>query len=115
MEENIIRWIHYDDKIKILNEKIKNLREKKNNIHDQIFDELLLSNRDTFPKFSIDNINTLICPQTTNVYENYTNKFMEECFSEYFNSKEEASKLIEFMKSKRKIEKKYILKRDVLK
>ena len=115
MEENIIRWIHYDDKIKILNDKLKNLREKKNDINNEIFDHLLLDHRETFPKFSIDNINTIITPQTTNVYENYTNKFLEECFHEYFNSKEEATKLIEFMKSKRKIEKKNILKRDVLK
>ena len=55
-------------------------------------------------------MNTSIVPTVNNSYEGYTNKFLTECFREYFNSEEEAKKLLLFMKDKRKVEKKISLK-----
>ena len=57
-------------------------------------------------------LNTSIIPTVSNSYEGYSNKFLLECFSDYFNSEEKAKELIQFMKSKRKVEKKYSLKRE---
>ena len=39
-------------------------------------------------------------------YENYTNKFYKDCFTEFLGSGEKANELIQFMKQKRKVEEK---------
>ena len=47
----------------------------------------------------------------TKTYENYTNKFYMDCFTEFLGSEEKAKELIDFMKKKRKVETKITLKR----
>ncbi len=39
-ESNIKQWVGYDNQIKELNEKIKNFREKKNNISNDILNNV---------------------------------------------------------------------------
>ena len=45
---------------------------------------------------------------------NYTNKFYKDCFTEFLNSEEKANQLLKFMKSKRKVKNKIIIKRDFI-
>ena len=116
MDQKIVQWVQCDDKIKEYNDKSKSVREMKEQLSKDIIDELDIVNKDksSMPIFNIGVLKTSITPQVNNSYESLTNKFLAECFREFFDSEEEAKKLLLFIKNKRKVEKKYSLKRDVL-
>ena len=117
METKIVQWVQCDDQIKEytdkMKEKIKSVKEKRDELSDEILNELKINDLEKaqIPTFNIQSMNTSIIPTVNNSYEGYTNKFLTECFREYFNSEEEAKKLLLFMKGKRKVEKKFSLKR----
>ena len=116
MDQKIVQWVQCDDKIKEYNDKSKTVREMKDKLSQEIMTEIDIANKDkkSLPTFNIQALQTSITPQINNSYESLTNKFLAECFREYFNSEEEAKKLLLFIKNKRKVEKKYSLKRDKL-
>ena len=116
METKIVQWVHCDDKIKEYNQKSKSIKEMKDKLSQEIMNEIDIENKDkkSLPTFNIQALKTSIIPQISNTYENYTSKFYKECFTEYLGSEEKANELIQFMKSKRKVEKKYSLKREIL-
>ena len=109
MEQNILKWIQYDNKIKEYNDKMKLLKEERDKISGSMIQEVF-TNED-LPVYNVTNLNTSIAFQKTNVYENYTNKFCKECFSEFLGSEEKAEDLLKFMKQKRKVEQKINIKR----
>ena len=120
MDQKIVQWVQCDNQIKEYNdkmkEKIKPIKERKDELEQDIIAELDVPNKDKseLPTFNIQALNTSIKPQVNNSYEGLTNKFLTECFRDYFGSEEEAKKLLLFIKDKRKVEKKFSLKRDIL-
>lgn len=120
MESKIVQWVQCDDQIKSYNdkmkEKLKPVKEMRDKLSEEILHEIDIGNveKSKIPTFNIQALNTSIIPTVSNSYEGYSNKFLLECFSEYFDSDEKAKELITFMKNKRKVEKKYSLKREVL-
>ena len=116
MDQKIVQWVQCDDKVKDYNEKSKSIKEMRDKLGQEIISELDIQNKDksSMPIFNIPTLQTSISPHVTNSYENYTNTFYKECFSEFLGSEDKANELVTFMKSKRKVEKKYSLKRDVL-
>ena len=99
-----------------MKEKLKPVKEMRDKLGDEILQEINISNieKSQIPTFNIQALNTSIVPTVNNSYEGYTNKFLSDCFTEYFNSEEKAKELLTFMKNKRKVEKKYSLKRNIL-
>lgn len=120
METKIVQWVQCDNQLKEYNdkmkEKMKPVKEMRDKLSDEILQEIDVSNveKSKIPTFNIQALNTSIVPTVSNSYEGFSNKFLLECFSEYFDSDERAKELIQFMKNKRKVEKKYSLKREVL-
>lgn len=120
MESKIVQWVQCDDQIKEYNdkmkEKIKPVKEMRDKLGDEILQEINISNieKSQIPTFNIQALNTSIVPTVNNSYEGFTNKFLSDCFTEYFNSEEKSKELLTFMKNKRKVEKKYSLKRNHL-
>ncbi len=120
MESKIVQWVQCDNQIKEYNnkmkEKIKPVKEMRDKLSDEILQEINISDieKSKIPTFNIQALNTSIIPTINNSYEGFTNKFLNDCFTEYFNSEEKAKELLIFMKGKRKVEKKFSLKRNVL-
>tara|TARA_B100001094_G_C17579892_1_gene506885 strand:- start:29 stop:403 length:375 start_codon:yes stop_codon:yes gene_type:complete len=120
MESKIVQWVQCDNQLKEYNdkmkEKIKPVKEMRDKLSEEILHEIDIGNveKSQIPTFNIQAMNTSIIPTVNNSYEGYSNKFLNECFSEYFDSGDKAKELITFMKSKRKVEKKFSLKREVL-
>jgi len=120
MDQKIVQWVQCDNQLKEYNDKMKGkmkpLKEMKEQLEQEIIVELDVPNKEKsdLPTFNIQALNTSIKPQVNNSYEGLTNKFLTECFQDYFNSEEEAKKLLLFIKSKRSIEKKYSLRREIL-
>lgn len=120
MESKIVQWVQCDNQIKEYNEKMKEkiapVKQMRDKLSEEILHEINISNieKSQIPTFNIQALNTSIIPTVSNSYEGYSNKFLLECFTEYFNSEEKAKELLTFMKNKRKVEKKYSLKRNYL-
>jgi hypothetical protein len=120
MDQKIVQWVQCDNQIKEYNdkmkEKIKPIKERKDKLEQEIIVELDVPNKDKseLPTFNIQALQTSIKPHVNNSYEGITNKFLSECFTDYFGSSEESKKLLLFIKDKRKVEKKFSLKRDIL-
>ena len=109
MEQTIIKWIQFDDKIKEYNERCKGLREEKEKLSHSLLESVDESEK--LPIYNITNLNTSLTFQKSKTYENYTNKFYKECFTEFLGSEEKANELIQFMKQKRKVDEKLAIKR----
>lgn len=120
METKIVQWVQCDNQLKEYNDKMKDkmkpVKEMRDKLGDEILQDLNIGELDKshIPTFNIQALNTSVAPTVTKSYESYTNKFYKECFGEYFGSDEKADDLIKFMKNRRKVEKKFTLKRDIL-
>lgn len=113
MEQHIISWVNYDNKLKEYNEKCKLIRQEKEKLSESILNSIDLTiDKKKLPIYQISELNVSITPSKIKSYEGYTNKYLSECFTEYFKSGEEAEKLLSFLKHKRKVEEKCVLKRD---
>ena len=113
MEEEIVKWIQCDNKLKEYNEKIKVLRDHKDVLSGHIFDhyEIHSKTKDQHPEFNVTALDTRLGFHTSNNYESLNYKFLKECLHEYFSSEEKAQELISFIRNKRKKEEKISLKR----
>ena len=120
MESKIVQWVQCDNQIKEYNDKMKEkiapVKQMRDKLSDEILQEIDIGNveKSNIPTFNIQALNTSIVPTVNNSYEGFTNKFLSDCFTEYFNSEEKSKELLTFMKNKRKVEKKYSLKRNHL-
>ena len=117
MEQQVVTWVKYDDKIKEYQERVKKLREERDKIGESLIQSVETNeevDKKNLPKYNITQMNSSLAFQQSKTYENYTNKFYEECFTEFLGSEERAKELLEFMKNKRKVETKITLKRGYL-
>ena len=113
MEQQIVAWVQYDNKLKEYNEKCKLVRQEKEKLSESILNSIdLTREKHELPKYQISELNVSITPSKTKSYEGFTNKYLSDCFTEYFKSEEEAKKLLSFLKKKRKVEERCVLKRD---
>ena len=133
MEQQIVQWVLYDNKLKEYADKSKRLRNERDSLQNDILNRLTVpsstKNKD-MPQFNIDALNTkLSCYQSTS-YETINFKFLKRCFTAYFvestrsteESEEAAIKkadvlseeLLDFIKSQRSSEQKMTLKREKL-
>ena len=107
-QTDIIKWVQYDNKIKEYNDKCKQLREERDKIGSSMIETV---DKDALPTINITQMNASLAFHKSKTYENYTNKFYKDCFTEFLDSEEKATELIQFMKGKRKVEEKITLKR----
>ena len=117
MEEKIVKWVQYDDKIREYNDKNKLLKDEKDKLGVSIMQGLEIDetrNNKEMPQFKIESLNTRVLCHQSNNYEGLTNKFLAECFREYFDSEEKAKELLLFLKNKRQVNKKMVLKREYM-
>lgn len=107
---DIINWILLDDKIKKYNAKCKELKLLKNDYHDKIIDNLSDKNQE----FIIENKNMKIYVAKNSNYSSFTDKFLLNSFNEFFKDVEKAECLLRFIKEKRTVEEKFLLKTKTL-
>jgi predicted nuclease with TOPRIM domain len=99
LQNNIKEWVVLDNKIKKINDSMKEFKDKKNELTDKILDHISINNM---------NINTInISDGKLNFIETkqatiLSYKFLQECFKEFFiNDEHKANELFEFIKNKR--------------
>ena len=98
LEENIKKWVVLDNQQKKLNEQVKELRTKKNDLTTNIITNFSEKNiKSPIIKIS-DGRLSLTETQHANVI---SFKFLFDTFKEYFEDEKEANELLDFVKSKR--------------
>src|SRR5210317_2123185 len=98
MEQQVVTWVKYDDKIKEYQERVKKLREERDKIGESLIQSVETNeyvDKKNLPKYNITQMNSSLAFQQSKTYENYTNKFYEECFTEFLGSEERAKELLE--------------------
>ena len=99
-EQNIQQWILIDNQIRGLNDKLKELREKKNNLTENInqhVEETNLSNATV--KISDGQLKFVKMKET----QPLTFKYLETCLSEIIKNEDQVHKIIEYIKNKREV------------
>ena len=116
METQIVQWVHYDNKLKEYNEKSKAIRKEKDKLSEEIFESLQIheKEKDKLPHVMIESMNTKIQFQKSTVYESLNYKFLATSLEDYFQSKEKAEEVIDFIRNKRSHEPKVSMKRDFI-
>jgi hypothetical protein len=99
-EQQIQQWVAIDNQMKILNDNMKELRDKKNNISKQInnhIENVQLSN--TSIKITDGQLKFVKIKET----QQLTFKYLEICLSEIIKNEEQVKKIVDYIKNKREI------------
>jgi len=99
-QSEIKEWVNLDSQSKILNEKLKEIRNKKNDITDNILDFVESNNLSSSTIKITDG--KLKFAQTKQISP-ITLGFLETCFMELFHNEDKVVEIMEFIKSKREI------------
>jgi hypothetical protein len=99
-EENIQKWVSVDNQMRVLNEKIKELREKKNDLSTTIT-EYLEENQMDYPTIQISDGKLKFTK--TRVSEPLTFKYLEKSLSEIIRNETQVKKIIEHIKKNREV------------
>ena len=92
----IQQWISFDNELKILNEKIKEIRNKKHNLLNDIFKQHPINSTINLGKDTLKIINTRITPPLTF-------KYLEKSLGEIIKNDTQVNQIIEHIKSHRVI------------
>jgi hypothetical protein len=88
-EQYTQQWIIIDNKLKVLNEQIKELREKRNSLNENLI------------KYSNNNNNNKLKFVNTKVYEPLTFKYLEKSLGEIIKNDLQVKLIVEQLKIKR--------------
>jgi len=98
--ENIKTWVLIDTKLKMVNEKIREMREKKSYLLNQINDYVYENNmKET--KIEITDGELLFCERKE--YAPLTYKYLEECLQNVISDESHVEHIMNYIKSNRKI------------
>ena len=96
----IKEWVNLDSQSKLLNEKLKDIRNRKNEISDNIFEFVESNNLSSSTiKISDGKLKFAQSKQTAPI----TLGFLETSLMELFNNEDKVGEIMEYIKSKREI------------
>jgi hypothetical protein len=99
-QNEIKEWVNLDSQSKLLNEKLKDIRNRKNEISDNIFEFVETNNLSSSTiKISDGKLKFTQSKQTAPI----TLGFLETCLMDLFNNEDKVGEIMEFIKSKREI------------
>ncbi len=98
-EENIKKWVYYDNKTKELNDQIKTIRSNKSSLTEEIMTHVdeNPSLQDAVVKISDGRLKFSHNKQTAPI----TLSFLESCLKDIINDEEGVKKIMEYIKSQR--------------
>ena len=114
--ENILKWVQYDNKIKEQQNILKLLKEKKELINNDIINYIVVNNLSD-KSIQIKNSNVELKYNTSNNYEGITYKYLEKCFDLFFKEKNielDSTELLNYIKNNRQITTKENIKRNFI-
>lgn len=106
--ENIKQWVYYDNQLKLLTEKMRDIREKRGRTQETIIDELNTSNRQN-AVIGIGDGELKMCARKD--YPPLTYHYVEKCLTDVIPNQEHVKYIINYMKSNREIKESFELRR----
>jgi hypothetical protein len=99
-EENVRKWVFLEARLKLINEKTKEMRELRNRIESEIIGYLDEKNM-THRKIAISNGE--ICVAEKKEYGGLTYSYIEECLGKLIPDKSQVEYVIKYIKNNRPI------------
>ena len=107
-EQQIQQWVSTDNQLKALNEQVKALREKRNNLTETILDQ---ASQNNLENATIKISDGRLKFTTTNVQEPLTYKFLETNLGGIIKNQDQVATIIQYLKQKRTIKVSHEIKR----
>jgi hypothetical protein len=99
-ERQVQEWVSIDNQLKILNDKVRDLREKKNNLCNSL---TKYSDSNNLANSAIEISDGKLKFVNTKVTEPLTFKYLEKSLSEIIKSDTQVKQIIEHIKAKRAV------------
>lgn len=100
LHKSMYEWTQYDKQLKELNKQSKDIRKKRDGIQSKLC-TIIKNNNLENNVFSIQSLGTNVSYKVKHSSEGITQSFLHKAFTEYFDTPEDAEKLMEFLKTKR--------------
>ena len=113
LQKQLIQWTKLDKELKEVNKLASEIRKQKDSLQKQLC-PLIQENNLEENIFSIPSLKTDITFKEQKTSESISYKFLEEKFTDYFNSPDECSALLTYLKENRKKGSTFVLKSSVL-
>jgi hypothetical protein len=107
-ELQIKEWIHLDNELKNMNEKVKQIREKKTSLNNNIME--YVSKNNLFHS-NINISDGKVKFTQSNICNPLTFKYLEKCLGEIIRNEKQVSQIMDYIKTKREIKSIYEIKR----
>jgi hypothetical protein len=98
--DNIKQWVYYDNQLKLLNEKVKDIREKKGKTQETIIENL---KSNSMEKTVIGIGDAELKMVSRKEYPPLTYAYVERCLTNVIPNKEHVDYIMHYMKSNREI------------
>ena len=99
-ENNIKSWVSVDNKIKILNEQIRELRGERNDYHDKIMTQVESSNLEQSIIQISDGTLKFATSKST---KPLTLKFIHACLSNVISNQDDVNNIMKYIKEQREV------------
>jgi hypothetical protein len=100
LEKTIQVWVELDNEIKRINEKVKDLRSRKNDVEDKILTHVENNNmNNSFINITDGKLKFCETKQTAPL----TLGFLEKCLSEVIANQGQVKQIVDYIKSKREV------------
>jgi hypothetical protein len=99
-EQQVQQWVSIDNKIKILNDQIKELREKKMKLSDNLND---YAKENNLSNATIQISDGKLKFASTKVQSPLTFKYLEKSLSEIIKNENQVKQIVEYIKTKREV------------
>lgn len=107
-EQHIKDWVSYDNQLKLLNEKVKEIRDKKQIANNYIIDHISKNNNFNI---SVNIPDGKLKFTQVNSSNPLTFKYVEKCLGEVIRNEKQVKQIIDYIRSKREIKSNYEIKR----
>ena len=114
LQQNILHWTKLDKELKEVNKVASDIRKKKEDLQSQVC-PLIKEHQLTDNVFSIPSLQTNVSLKEHKVSESMSYKFLEEKFTDYFDTPEQCATLLSYLKEHRKKESTFVLKSSEIK
>lgn len=99
-EDKIKKWVHLDNQLKIVNDKVKEIKLEKDNIEEQIIHYVDENNlNDATAKISGGKLKFVETKQTSPL----TLKYIKECLNECIENQQQVDLILNYIKDNREI------------
>jgi len=102
-EQKIQQWVSVDNQIRVLNEKMKELRDKKNNLNNELTN---YAKENSLENSTIQISDGKLKFAHTKIQSSLTFKYLEKSLNEIIKNESQAQKIINYIKNNR--ETKYV-------